>query len=303
VPEAGDDKNAARRSGEDARLIDAIQPAVARDVRAQRAEAGLIGAAKAIEAVAQRGIPSPDIAAMLERARALHERARAAAARGADYVMFDCLQQIERELVLAMGEDERRVLAEATAATLRASGTGAQGAVSDTLMRLAEVPSVAICRAMLRERHAHEQQMRLRLALVQRQLPRLTALLIGAVLFFSVWALVGGFEWIVRQDVDVTLAMLFTNAVLLGFFGGLVSVMFGFVSRRARGGDTELVASSAVLLARAFIGAALAVPIVLAFESGLLNLGEYSPAVPLALSFMAGFAERLFVRRLERAVP
>ena len=42
--------------------------------------------------------------------------------------------------------------------------------------------------------------------------------------------------------------------------------------------------------------------IVLAFESGLLNLGEYSPAVPLALSFVAGFAERLFVRRLERLI-
>ena len=48
------------------------------------------------------------------------------------------------------------------------------------------------------------------------------------------------------------------------------------------------------------IGGALAVPIVLAFESGLLNVGDYSPAVPLALSFVAGFAERLFVRRLER---
>jgi hypothetical protein len=233
----------------------------------------------------------------------LHERARAAARRGADYVMFDCLQQIERELVLVMGEDERRVLAEATAATLRASGATMQSAVSDTLLRLPEAPSVAICRAMLRERHAHEQQARLRLALVQRQLPRLTALLVGAVLFFAAWALAGGFEWITRQDVEVTLAMLFTNAVLLGFFGGLVSVMFGFVSRRARGGDTELVASGAVLVARAFIGGALAVPIVLAFESGLLNLGDYSPAVPLALSFMAGFAERLFVRRLERAVP
>ena len=131
-------------------------------------------------------------------------------------------------------------------------------------------------------------------------MPRFALLLVGAVLFFAGWALAGGFEWIVREDVEVTLAMLFTNAVLLGFFGGLVSVTFALYPRTPRPGDAELATSTAVLLVRSFIGGALAVPIVLAFESGLLNVGDYSPAVPLALSFVAGFAERLFVRRLER---
>ncbi len=299
MAEGGDDKNAARPTHAPP-LMDEVANAPGARAGAARNEAELIRAAQAIDMIAQRGIPSPDIAAMLERARALHARARAAAQRGADYVMSDCLQQIERELVLAMGEDERRVLAEATATALRASGVTGLATLAENLMRLAEVPSVATCRTLLRERHAYEQEARYRVALVRRQMPRFAALLVVAVVFFAAWALAGGFEWIVRQEVEVTLAMLFTNAVLLGFFGGLVSVTFALYPRAPRAGDAELATSTAVLLARCFIGGALAVPIVLTFESGLLNLGDYSPAVPLALSFVAGFAERLFVRKLER---
>ena len=300
MAEAGDDKNAARPTH--VPLMDEVASASAARAGAARNEAELIRAGQAIDTVAQRGIPSPDIAAMLERARSLHARGRVAAQRGADYVMFDCLQQIERELVLAMGEDERRVLAETTATALRASGVTGRAALPESLLRLSDVPSVATCRSLLRERHAHEQESRYRVALVRRQMPRFALLLVGAVLFFAGWALAGGFEWIVREDVEVTLAMLFTNAVLLGFFGGLVSVTFALYPRTPRPGDAELATSTAVLLVRSFIGGALAVPIVLTFESGLLNVGDYSPAVPLALSFVAGFAERLFVRRLERMI-
>ena len=301
MAEAGDDKNAARPTHAPP-LMDEVATATGNRAGPARNEAELIRAAQAIDMVAARGIPSPDIATMLERARALHARARAAAQRGADYVMHDCLLQIERELVLAMGEDERRVLAEATATALRASGVTGLATLAENLLRLAEVPTVATCRTLLRERHAFDQQASYRTALIRRQMPRFAALLVGAVVFFAAWALAGGFEWIVRQDVEVTLAMLFTNAVLLGFFGGLVSVTFALYPRAPRPSDAELAASTAVLLVRSFIGGALAVPIVLSFESGLLNLGDYSPAVPLALSFIAGFAERLFVRKLERVL-
>ena len=298
MAEAGDDKNAARPTH--APMMNEVPAASGAKAEEARDEAALLRAGQAIDMVAARGIPSPDIATMLDRARALHARARAAAQRGAAYVMVDCLQQIERELVLAMGEDERRVLAESTATALRATGVSGLVTLAENLLRLAEVPSVATCRSLLRERHAHEQESRYRAALVRRQMPRFAVLLVGAVLFFAGWALAGGFEWIVRQDVEITLAMLFTNAVLLGFFGGLVSVTFSLYPRAPRAGDAELATSTSVLLVRSFIGGALAVPIVLMFESGLLNLGDYSPAVPLALSFVAGFAERLFVRRLER---
>lgn len=303
MTEAGDDKKAARPTGEGA-LLRFVAPAHDGDALRQRAEAELVRAAQAIEAIAARGAPSPDIAAMLERAQALHARARVAAANRADYVMFDCLQQLERELVLAAGDDERRVLVESTAARLRSGGAPTQRAIVDALMvRGDDAPTVATCRALLRERHALEQERRLRVALARQQLPRLAMLLVVAVVFFTAWALAGGFEWIVSPDVEITLAMLFTNAVLLGFFGSLLSIAFGLVLRPSRSSEADLAASGAVLVTRAFIGAALAVPIVLTFESGLLNLGEYSPAVPLAVSFVAGFAERLFVRRLERAVP
>jgi len=43
------------------------------------------------------------------------------------------------------------------------------------------------------------------------------------------------------------------------------------------------------------IGAAVAVPIVLFVEAGLVNLGQLSPALVLALCFVGGFSERWFV--------
>ncbi len=292
-------------NNEDARsaeLMNAVDPAPARQPQATRLEAALIDAARAIRAVEERpGDKSPEAQAMLARCRDLHARARAAAARKSHFVAYDCLQQIERELVVAMSDDERAALMAAYLARARAEVDDWRRAAAEALAATARggVPSVAVLQGLLKGVHAWQQSRQHRIELLQRQAPLLAGLLIGAVVFFTVWALAGGFEWLINEDTQVTLAMVLVTGVLLGFFGGLLSVAFSAV-RASAAGIVELRWHRAMTVARPFIGAAVAVPIVLFLQSGLVNLGDATPALALALCFIGGFSERRFAAQVER---
>jgi len=291
---------------EDARsaeLMNAVDPAPPRRPQATRLEAALIDAARAIRAVDERpGDKSPEVQAMLARCRELHARARAAAARGSHFVAYDCLQQIERELVVAMSDEERTALMDAYLAQAHGTLNDWRRAAADALAASAAggPPSVAVLQTLMKNVHAARQRRRHRIELVQRQAPLLAGLLIGAVLFFSAWALAGGFEWLINENTEVTLAMVLVTGVLLGFFGGLLSVAFTAVRADPEAGIAELRGNRAITVARPFIGAAVAVPIVLFLQSGLVNLGNVTPALALTLCFIGGFAERRFLAQVER---
>lgn len=293
-------------NNEDARsaeLMNAVDPAPARQPQATRLEAALIDAARAIRAVEERpGDKSPEVQAMLARCRELHARARAAATRKSHFVAYDCLQQIERELVVAMSDDERTALMGAYLAEARAKLNEWRRAAADALAASARggAPSVAVLQALMKNVHASQQNRQHKIELVQRQAPLLVGLLIGAVLFFSAWALAGGFEWLINEDTEVTLAMVLVTGVLLGFFGGLLSVAFSAVRADLAASILELRWNRAITVARPFIGAAVAVPIVLFLQSGLVNLGSVTPALALALCFIGGFSERWFLAQVER---
>ncbi|MCK6430272.1 MAG: hypothetical protein L6Q72_14460 [Burkholderiaceae bacterium] len=262
-------------NNEDARsaeLMNAVDPAPARQPQATRLEAALIDAARAIRAVEERpGDKSPEVQAMLARCRELHARARAAATRKSHFVAYDCLQQIERELVVAMSDDERTALMGAYLAEARAKLNEWRRAAADALAASARggAPSVAVLQALMKNVHASQQNRQHKIELVQRQAPLLVGLLIGAVLFFSAWA-------------------------------GLLSVAFSAVRADLAASILELRWNRAITVARPFIGAAVAVPIVLFLQSGLVNLGSVTPALALALCFIGGFSERWFLAQVER---
>jgi H+/Cl- antiporter ClcA len=159
---------------------------------------------------------------------------------------------------------------------------------------------VAALQALMKCVHRSQQNRQHKIELVQRQAPMLVGLLIAAVVFFAAWALAGGFEWLLHEEVEVTLAMVLVTGVLLGFFGGLLSVAFSTVRADLEASILELRWNRAITLARPFIGAAVAVPIVLFLQSGLINLGSVTPALALALCFIGGFSERWFLAQVER---
>ncbi len=280
-----------------------IAVAVGRGAHRQRMSAALVDAARAIRAARDRaGVPSAEIGAMLDRCEALLQGARAAAAAKSHFVADDCLQQIERELVAAMSESELR----ATFALYRAEGGALwppwQRGAARELAETEGAPSVAALQALMRAVHAARQSRRYRAELARRQIAVLAGLLIGAVIFFSGWALAGGFEWILNEDVEVTLAMMLVNGILFGFLGGLISVAFSLLRFDPTIQSAELRGSWAATIARVFIGASVAIPIAFFLQSGLVNLGNISPAFDLALCFVGGFSERWFIAQFERAL-
>jgi len=275
-----------------------------RDVHAATLEAALLDSARVLRGLRDRhGADGGAIGQSLGRCEALLAQAGVAARAGRDYIAWDCLQQIERERVPLLDDDERRAEFVLALAESRGRLDGwPQGAAEALAAGGGGEPGVAALQALLRNLHAARQERRLRLALVRQQLPMLATLLIGTVFFFGLWSLLGGFDWLARDDVEVTVGMMLVSGVLLGYFGGLVSFAFDWLRSdlTSRGPDLRTLRSLA--FSRPMVGAAVAVPIVLFFEAGLFNLGDLSPALILALCFLGGFAERWFVARIDRLV-
>jgi hypothetical protein len=281
--------------------IGAVAVTATRNAGRQRLNAALIDAARTLDAArASNGAPAAEFVAIFDRCADLLQRAGEAAARS-PLLAHDCLYQLERELVATMDESQR----DAALAIYRAEGN----AIADRWRREAtlelasegsEAPSVAMLQALMRVVHGARLHEKCRLEQGRRQIMALAVLLIAAVVFFSGWALVGGFEWVQHDDVEVTLAMMLVNGVLFGFLGGLLSVVFGLPQRAAGEQAAELSGGWVSIIARPFVGAAVAIPIAFFLQSGLLNLGNVTPAFDLALCFAGGFFERWFSVQLDR---
>lgn len=265
-----------------------------RDADRQRLNAALVDAARAIRAVRDGAPPAGE--AMLARCDALLQYARDAAGARRQLVAWDCLHQIERELAAAMDEAQRRAALAAYRAEAAALGQPRE-AIDALAGEGAGGATVADLQALMRSVHAAREQRYYRAELARRQIAALTALLVSAVVFFSGWALAGGFEWILNEDVEVTLAMALVNGVLFGFLGGLLSLVFGLLRASGMNGPGGVWIAT---IARPFVGAAVAIPIAFFLQSGLLNLGNVTPALDLALCFIGGFSERWFARQFDR---
>ncbi len=292
-----------RPAGAGAGFLPSMADWPARDAQSAPLEAALLDGARALRALRERlADGSGELQDMLGRCDALLARAAEAARTQRGYVAWDCLQQIERERVLAMSDDERRAEMALALAESRTQLAGWRQDAAEALATSARghAPPAAVLQGLLRNVHAARQERRHRIALVRQQLPVLATMLIAAVAFFGLWALLGGFDWLARDDVEVTVGMILVSGVLMGFFGGLVSFAFNWLRADLSARSPDLRTQRWLSFARPMIGAAVAVPIVLFVEAGLVNLGELSPALVLALCFVGGFTERWFVARIDR---
>jgi hypothetical protein len=290
-------------TGAGAALSQPFAPLPGRDAQAAELEAALLDGTRELALLQQRcGAAGGEIADMLGRCAALLARAAQAAGARRAYVAWDCLQQIERERVLALTGEERGAEMALVLAESRALAGGWRHDAAEALAASArgDAPTVATLQAMLRNVHAARQRRRHRQALARQQLPVLASLLAAAVAFFGLWGLLGGFDWLARDDVEVTVGMVLVSGVLMGYFGGLLSFTFDWLRADVDMRGADLRTQRWLSLARPVVGAAVAVPIVLFVEAGLVNLGQLSPALVLALCFLGGFAERRFVAPLDR---
>lgn len=98
---------------------------------------------------------------------------------------------------------------------------------------------------------------------------------------------------------------MFVSVVIFGFFGGTVSAFISFPRSTASSRIPELVTANMVTLLRLFMGAASAVIVYVLLHSGLPNifafkLPELTPYTIFAISFVAGFTERLVLHAVEK---
>jgi hypothetical protein len=298
-------RGSAASAGSSRRVLDAIERAAGGPPQRARLHAALLAIGSAMQAVRDRQPEATaDVAAMLARADDLYQRAHAAARRNDPSVAYGCLQQIERELVIALDDDERWALACLYAEQARERLAGWRAAAAQRLAEraLAPVPSRAALQALMQDVHAAAAEDLHRRRLVDAQLPVMLAIAAASVLVLAAWALLGGFDWLSVDTYNVTPGMWMVTGVLFGFFGGVVSMLLRWAGARRGGQGVELGHPRLLVLARPVVGAAAAIPIVLLLQAGLFNLGDLSPAVVLGACFAGGFAERAFVAQIERMV-
>jgi hypothetical protein len=284
-------------------VLAAVRDASVGDPHSTRLRAARIALGNAIQAVRDRQTaPTPEAQAMLARVAELYARANAAAERGDRYVAYDCLQQIECELVVAMSDEERWALgclyAEEARAKLGAWRAAAAERLADRVLQSA--PSVVALQALMRNVHMAAQNRRHKLQLIEAQTPVMIGLAVASVGLLAAWALFGGFDWLSVDSYTVTPGMWLVTGVLFGYFGGVVSMLFRQYGGRLKGSIPELRHAWLITAGRPVVGAAVAIPIVLLLQAGLLNVGEVTPALVLGACFVGGFSERWFVGRLEK---
>lgn len=275
-----------------------IATVVPTDWSAAKLEAQQIDAARALQELRQQRWPADGLAqAAMDRCETLLERSRAAAAARSHFVALDCLMQFERECIGLMSPAQRSARAHRFLAEARDTQSRDLRLWSVAL-RQADLSDVATVHAMFDVVHA---QWRFRMQQAQAQQQRLRALaplVVASLIFYVGWALLGGFDWLARDDVDVTTGMLMVAGAMSGWLGGVVGVALHASAADADAGTPAMRWWS---VARVALGAIVAVPIVLLVEAGLVDLTQLPAAVILLACFLAAIAaDRAVARRSAR---
>lgn len=275
-----------------------VKPARRRQAQECRLEAELIDSGRAINEFETRGEAlGPDGPAVLARCRALHTRACEASSR---YVAYDCIQQARCELVALMTPGERSAAYHMLAAEADRKLRNWRQAAAQSMATLVEKEPVAALQMLMRNIHAAQQNKQHAIEMLHTQRSLTVVLLLGAVVSFGIslaWLDVG---WFGNSHGDPPLWQIIVTGVQLGLLGGVLSLAYSVI-----GGDVVASVPEArlrweVTAARPFIGAAVAIPIVLFVQSGVLNLGKGNVGVTLAFCFFGGFSERWFLSQVDR---
>lgn len=266
-----------------------------------RLRANLLDAQRRISA-----LPDGTDARLLQRCRDCLQRATASVAHDS-YVAWDCLHQIEDELLATLSEDERRTrfLSMRAEASEKLASTWREQA-ADTLAKLVpagQAPSLNV----LRELHAHlaaaSQNKHHKLDQFERRsLPWLAALLslalLGAV-SYSAWVL----RYAPPGDSRLDWAHLLRLAVCAGALGGILSMAFSMGSLNLRAPIPDVHLSGLVALTRPLLGAAVAVPILVLVNGQSISLSNANLdgwKLVAACCFLGGFSERWFLDLMKR---
>ena len=227
------------------------------------------------------------------------------------YVAWNCLHQIDDELLAAMkdeGEVKARWCMVRAEAEDKLKGSW-RGDAAERLAKLASESNPVPLRILVRELQtnvataAQNQHYKIEL-FEKRSLPLLTALLALAV-FIAL-----GFSWFVYNtkslsNEQVAAVVPWAQAIVLGIpagaLGGILSMAFSLGRADLKMKIPELRLSSLVTLTRPLLGATVAIPILGFVQAGYIKFAGFEGTLAiLAFCFVGGFSERWFLGVMER---
>jgi hypothetical protein len=142
--------------------------------------------------------------------------------------------------------------------------------------------------------HEHHENVYRKLGIIGRQFGILVVIAVLAVLC---WIVVG--PWLDPDEAVVTNRATLVSVALFGVMGASVSGILSLARNSASERIPQQVLSSWFTLARPVVGAVAAAAIYAFLNSGLISLGRESLGLVLAVSFAAGFSERLVAGAVE----
>jgi hypothetical protein len=267
----------------------------------QRLEATLLAFAGRIAAVADRG--SSGDTQVLDRARDLLARANEAARRGRTFVAWDCLLQVDRELLETLTEPERS--AQWTSLIVEAreklQGTWRLEVVNEAAKRVGTtVATAADLREVKVHLNQHSQNFQHKLELYRRHLEASAVILVLGLLLVLLALSFGFLDWLTpTPESEKLFRQTVITGMVMGILGSLVSIAFNATRLNLAERIPTFRAAVALAIMRPALGAAVALPIIIIIEANLVNVGSAKTWLSLTLCFLGGFSERWFIDKME----
>lgn len=229
-----------------------------------------------------------------------------ASAKQDNYVAWDCLHQLEEELLATLSEDERktRFVSMRAEAGDKLAGSWREKAVSTLVKQVSDgqAPPLHILRELYAHLAAAAQYKHHQFDQFERRtLPRLTALLLLAL--FGVLAYGACVFFFRLPSEHMHWAKMLILGICAGAIGGILSMAFSLGSLDLHSPLPDVQLSGLVAVTRPLLGALVAVPILVLVNGQFVSLSIAnldSWKVAAACCFLGGFSERWFLDLMKR---
>lgn len=264
-----------------------------------RIAAALVEAESRLAQVGQDVHPARRAAceALLARTRGVMTNGRFGPNAAAAYLAWDCLQQFDREMVHLVSADERTAIWRSALAESKEKLSGHRLEAVNQIADGSKSGSLAPETVASVMKHLHTKAQNLHLNVDQL---RLQIMWVGFFLLLVVVGVAGIARFGAFAKFSPTLDNTIMLGTLAGFLGGVLSVAFTVARTDERAKIPAVRSAFEIALVRPLLGAALALPVVLLVDAGVVSLPGVDKAYLGAIAcFLAGFSERWFLGLVE----
>jgi hypothetical protein len=272
-----------------------------------RLEAASVDAWRRMSAFADRNVDTKDSREVLGCCCKLLDMAKKAGEKRKFYVAFDCILQIDVELLKLFDEVESRTvwytLLNEAHQKLKGWRKEAVNCISKDVGD--RTPSLAHIRQVMMHLHAESQNKQHKIDLLNEHVKALFWLIGGTIAFLMIGTIIDKwfdlklFDWLLKKDESATFIELFLSGTLAGLLGAVLSITFAALHLDLEGNIPVLRSALSLTFLRAAIGAIVALPVIM-IGFGIGEIANYK--LILMGCLLAGFSERWFTKQLEKMI-